>query len=141
MFIIDWQRVVDDLIARVSGPMHFRLLLQPAMAAYFGIRDGIRDSRAGRPAYFWSVLLHRDTRKDLIKEALKADAKVLIAAFVLDAIYQVYELHWFYPGEAIIVALILAFVPYLLIRGPANRVSRWWMSRRGSQQKLRTSKT
>jgi hypothetical protein len=36
----------------------------------------------------------------------------------------------FYPGEALIVALLLAFVPYLLIRGPAERIARRWMDRK-----------
>jgi hypothetical protein len=30
----------------------------------------------------------------------------------------------FYPGEAFGFALLLGFVPYLLIRGPADRVLR-----------------
>ena len=130
--IIDWQRVADHLIARVSGPMHFRLLLQPAMALFFGIRDGLRDARAGRPAYLWSVCLDRNVSKGLIKEGIKSDSKVLIAAVILDAIYQLIELRWFYPGEAIIVAIVLAFVPYLLIRGPANRIYRRRMSHHAS---------
>jgi hypothetical protein len=36
-------RIWEDLAARVTGPLHFRLLLQPAMATIFAIRDGIRD--------------------------------------------------------------------------------------------------
>jgi hypothetical protein len=31
----------------------------------------------------------------------------------------------FYPGEAAIVAIMLAFVPYLLLRGPVARIVRW----------------
>jgi len=31
-----------------------------------------------------------------------------------------------YPGEALIVAFLLAFVPYLLILGPVNRIARRW---------------
>ena len=47
-------------------------------------------------------------------------------AIVIDGIYQFIVCRWFYPGEAIITALILAFVPYLLIRGPVNRIARLW---------------
>jgi hypothetical protein len=32
----------------------------------------------------------------------------------------------FYPGEAVIVAIMLAFVPYPLLRGPFARIARWW---------------
>jgi hypothetical protein len=33
----------------------------------------------------------------------------------------------FYPGEAVIVAVALAFFPYLLLRGPIDRIARWWL--------------
>jgi len=42
----------------------------------------------------------------------------------MDVIYQYLVFRWFYPGEAVIVAFVLAFVPYLLIRGPVNRIAR-----------------
>ena len=32
----------------------------------------------------------------------------------------------FYPGEALIISLVLAFLPYVLIRGPATRIARRW---------------
>jgi hypothetical protein len=41
----------------------------------------------------------------------------------MDAIYQVLELKTFHPNEALIVALLLAFVPYLVIRGLVTRVA------------------
>ena len=61
---------------------------------------------------------------------LRAVAKIMILAVALDAVYQIIELHWFYPGEAILVALLLGFIPYLLVRGPANRIARRWFARR-----------
>ncbi len=42
-------------------------------------------------------------------------------------IYQVIELKSFFPGEAVIVALLLAFVPYMLLRGLIARIARWWL--------------
>ena len=42
-------RVVGNLVARVTGPMHFRLLLQPGMATFFAIRDGLKDARECKP--------------------------------------------------------------------------------------------
>jgi hypothetical protein len=124
-----WQRVLEDLVARVTGPLHFRIVMQPTMAILLAIRDGWKDARAGNPAYFWAIFTKADERKRLLKEGFSSLTKVLGLALVLDGIYQLIELHWFYFGEAIIVALLLAFVPYLLIRGPANRLSRWWFSR------------
>jgi hypothetical protein len=39
-------------------------------------------------------------------------------------VYQIIELHFVYPGEAIIVAFILAILPYLILRGLVTRVAR-----------------
>ena len=45
----------------------------------------------------------------------------------MDAIYQIIVLKRFYPAEAVIVALLFAFVPYVIIRGPVVRIERWWL--------------
>jgi len=50
--------------------------------------------------------------------------KIFVIAVVIDLFEQFIVLRWFYPGEAILVAFILAFIPYLLIRGPVNRIAR-----------------
>jgi hypothetical protein len=46
-------RFVADLIGRLSGPLSFRLILQPMMAAFFAVRDGLKEERQDRPPYFW----------------------------------------------------------------------------------------
>jgi hypothetical protein len=117
-------RIFEDLVGRASGPMHIRLLLQPTMALIFGIRDGIRDARAGHPAYFWALFDQPGRRRDLIRSGWKSVGKVFVLAIVLDAIYQLIALRWFYPGEALLTAFSLACIPYLLIRGPVNRMMR-----------------
>ena len=109
--------------------MSLRLILQPTMAAFFAIRAGLQDGRTGRPAYFWAILADPLHRRDLLREGWKAVAKVFVMAVIIDAIYQIIQLRWFYPGEALIVATVLAFVPYLLIRGPVGRIARGWRSR------------
>ncbi|MFZ1103082.1 MAG: hypothetical protein WAN86_09635 [Hyphomicrobiaceae bacterium] len=52
--------------------------------------------------------------------------RVIVPGLIMDAIHRLETLGTFYPGEAVIVALLLAFVPYLPIRGPAARVARRW---------------
>ena len=42
-------RIVTDLLDRVTGPMKFRLVLQPIMATIFAIHAGLHDARAGQP--------------------------------------------------------------------------------------------
>jgi hypothetical protein len=128
-----FQRVWEDLVARPSGPMAFRFLLQPAVAVVLAIRDGMKDAREGRSPYFWTVLSNPAERKGRLSEGFKATGKVVVLAVVLDAVYQLIELGRFYPFEALIVAVVLGFVPYLLIRGPAARVARRFGQRPQSQ--------
>jgi hypothetical protein len=127
------QRMIDHLLGRASGPMHFRLLMQPTMALFLGIRDGMKDSKESQPAYLWSIFTHPAGRAQLLKSGLKSLTKILIMALVLDAIYQLVQFRWIYPGEGIVVALVLAVIPYSLIRGPANRISSWWRFRRSTR--------
>lgn len=122
-------RIYENLIGRVSGPMKFRLILQPLMAAIFAIRSGLKDAKEGRPAYFWAIFTQPERRRELLREGWKSVGKIFVIAVIIDAVYQFIVLRWLYPGEALLVAAILAFVPYLLIRGPVNRIARRW--RRG----------
>jgi hypothetical protein len=116
-------RVAHNLAERVTGPMKFRLLLQPAMATFFAIRDGLRDARECKPPYFWGLFTDKRERESMVKNGWKSVGKVFILAIVLDVVYQLIEHRWtVYPGEAALVAIILAIVPYLLIRGPVNRI-------------------
>ena len=119
-----WTRVGSQLIARVSGPMKFRLVLQPLMAAFFAIRGGLADARAGKPPYFWGLLRARGHRAEMIKDGWKSISRVFLLAIALDVVYQIIVLRFVYPGETIIVALVLAIVPYLILRGPVNRLAR-----------------
>jgi hypothetical protein len=117
-------RISENLVARITGPMKFRLVLQPCMAMFFAIRGGLSDARAGKPAYFWALFSDQGERVAMLKEGWKSVGKVFILAIVLDVVYQIIEHRWVYPGEAVLVAIILAIVPYLLVRGPVNRIAR-----------------
>jgi hypothetical protein len=117
-----WMRIAENMAARVSGPMKLRLLLQPAMAAFFAIRSGLLDARSGKPPYFWSLATDPTQRADLIKDGWKSVGKVFILALVLDVVFQLIELHFVYPGEAVAVAFILAIAPYLVLRGLVTRL-------------------
>jgi len=115
-------RIFENLADRVSGPMKFRLVLQPLMATIFAIKDGMKDAREGQPAYFWALFTDPGHRRDMLHSGWKSVGKIFVLALTLDAVYQYIELSWFYPGEAVLVAFILAIVPYLVIRGPVNRL-------------------
>jgi len=125
-----WMRVASQLAARVSGPMKFRLVLQPAMAAFFAIRSGLADARAGKPPYFWALVSDPAQRAAMIKDGWKGVGRVFILALVLDAVYQIIILRFIYMGEAIIVAFVLAILPYLILRGLVTRLARRNYARR-----------
>jgi hypothetical protein len=114
------------MVNRVSGPMKFRLLLQPTMAALLAIRSGLKDARTGKPPYFWTIATDPTARAELLKDGWKSVGKVFVLALALDVVYQIVELRFVYPGEAVIVAVLLAIVPYLILRGLVTRL----MSRR-----------
>ena len=117
-------RFVSDMLARVSGPMSFRLVLQPAMAAFFAIRSGLADARAGRPPYFWALVSASAPREAALESGWKSVGRVFILAVALDVVYQLYVLRFVYPIEALAVAFILAIVPYLVLRGLVTRLAR-----------------
>jgi len=119
-----WTRIGTQLLARVSGPMKFRLVLQPVMASFFAIRAGLADARAGKSPYFWGLLSDHGERVEMLKDGWKSVGRVFILALVLDAVYQIIVLHFVYPGEMVIVAFILAIVPYLIVRGLVTRLAR-----------------
>lgn len=119
-----WMRIVENMDDRVSGPMKFRLVLQPAMAAFFAIRAGLNDARTGKPPYFWSLVTDPAHRVDMLKDGWKSVGKVFLIALLLDVIYQIMVLKFVYPGEAIYVAFVLAILPYLILRGLVNRLAR-----------------
>jgi len=117
-------RIFENLIDRVSGPMKFRLILQPLMAIIFAIRSGLKDAKEGKPAYFWALFTDPANRRDMLRDGWKSVGKIFIIAIIIDLVYQLIVFRWFYPLEALLVAVILAFIPYLLIRGPLTRIVR-----------------
>jgi hypothetical protein len=117
-------RIWRDIAERPGGPMSFRFLLQPAMATLAAFHDGIRDARTGRSPYVWTVLHDPAQRGGRLREGLLATARVALLGIGMDAIYQWQVLDTFYPGETVIVAVLLAVLPYFLLRGPVARVAR-----------------
>jgi hypothetical protein len=117
-------RIWENLQDRVSGPMRFRMILQPAMATVFAVMAGLRDARAGKPPYFWSLLSDPENRMARLKDGWQDVGKVFALALVLDLGYQFFVQGVIHPGEMLIVAILLALVPYLVVRGLATRFAR-----------------
>jgi hypothetical protein len=124
-----YNRIWKDIVERPAGPMAFRFILQPVMAAIVAAIDGIKDARLGRDPYLWTILTNGDKSAARLREGVIATARILLLAFAMDGIYQALVLKTFYPGEMAIIAILLGFIPYILLRGPFGRIARWWMLR------------
>lgn len=120
MFSRGW----GELVARDSGPLHVRLILQPLVATVLAIRSGLRDAREGRPVFFWTLALQPVQRRSLLRHLWRDVGKLFLVACVLDVVYQLLVLRWVYPVQTAIVATVLAILPYLVVRGLANRLGR-----------------
>ena len=113
-----------DFIDRFDGPLHFRLFVQPLMAILFAVRDGNRDAREGRGAYIWKFVNKPEHRREIITSGVKSISKVFVLAFALDVAYQFLEWGGLKPFQALLTAIVLAVIPYVLLRGPINRLMR-----------------
>ena len=96
------------------------------MAAIYAIRDGVHDAHEGKPAYFWRILT-RAGRRAQLKTALRRVLRVIILGVVMDVIYQLMVFKTIYLVQLAVIVLGLAFVPYVLLRGPVNRIAKRWI--------------
>ena len=113
-------RFFDNLGLKVDGPMKLRFIMQPIVSLIFAIKAGLRKS--GEVPYFWGLVSGKGERKDLLKEGWKDVGKLFVIALLLDIIAQIIILKTVYPFEAVITAIILAFIPYIIFRGIVNRI-------------------
>lgn len=127
-----WARLLHDLLDRPDGPMRFRFILQPVMAAIAAVRDGRADAVAGRAPYLWSIIRLPGERAPRLREGLNATARIILLGIVMDIIYQWLVLETFYPAESVLTALLLCYIPYLIFRGLALRWLRVRAQMRGS---------
>ena len=119
-----WVRLAAAATARITGPMKFRVVLQPAMAAFFAVRSGVADARGGSAPYFATFLSDPADRAALARSGWKDIGKVFILALVLDGVYQFIESRRVSALDAFMVAVVLAIVPYVILRGLVTRLVR-----------------
>lgn len=123
-----------DFFARLDGPLHFRFFLQPTVAAIIAIFAGLSDAKAGRPAYLWTAFVNPGDRRVLLEGGWKDIRNVFLLAVILDVGYQIVVQHSIYLFELLFTTVLLAIVPYVLLRGPSNRLVRmcFWKNRNAS---------
>jgi hypothetical protein len=118
-----WQLIADQISDRVSGPMKFRIVLQPIMATLLAIRSGLKDAKSGASPYFWSLISTPGHRVEMIKDGWKSVGRLFFLAVGLDVIYQIIVQPSIHLRAAILVAIVLAIVPYLILRGIVTRIA------------------
>jgi hypothetical protein len=104
--------------------MHFRFLLQPLVAILLGIRDGLRDVRAGAPPYLLALITEKQQRRERIAELWQSLRFGLLFGILLDAVVQYLLFRSIRIVGAILVGTFLMAVPYSLARGFTNRIIR-----------------
>jgi len=118
-----------NIVARPGGPMTFRFILQPTMASIAALRDGINDAYLGRSPYLSAIIRGIEGRGGRLWEGVVSTAKILIVGIVMDVVYQLTVFGTFHPAESASIAILLAFIPYALLRGPFQRVASRWIRR------------
>jgi hypothetical protein len=116
------EKFLDDLAARVTGPMSFRFIVQPLVAVFLGFRDGRMDAKAGTPPFIFDILFRPADRKRQLGSAFHRLLTPIIVATVLDAIAQYLIFKHVRPLPALLVGTFLMGLPYSLARGLTNRV-------------------
>ncbi len=117
------EQFLEDMAARLTGPMSFRFIVQPVVAIILGVRDGIMDSRAGTPPFIFDLLAHPKNRGRSLKSALSRLLVPIIVGTLLDAIAQYLIFKRIHPLPAVMVGAFVMGVPYSLARGVANRIA------------------
>jgi hypothetical protein len=115
---------VEDIPRRLSGPGRFRFVLQPLIAIILGIRSGRSDARAGRPAYLYGLLFHRQLRRELLRSSLETVINLILMGILMDAVSQWLIFGVSYPGAALVVGPVLILLPYSIARAFTNRATR-----------------
>ena len=106
--------------------MTFRFILATGDGDHRRAARRRHDARLGRTPYVWrrSGVRGSEERSGRLWEGIISTARILILGVVMDIIYQWMVLDTFYPGQSAVIAILLAFVPYLAVARPHSSASR-----------------
>src|SRR5512139_479266 len=122
------RQFIEELPQRFTGPGRLRFILQPSIAILIGLRGGLADARAGRPAYLYGLLLGGGNRRDLVRSGWAAVRDLVAMGIVLDAVAQLLIYRQVHPGAALVIGPVLIGFPYAMARALTNRVARRFRS-------------
>jgi hypothetical protein len=103
----------DNFLARPTGSLNLRFILQPTIASIIAVRAGMKDATEGRPAYLWAAFTNSEHRSQLLHGGWKDMRIPFLVGATLDAIYQLIIHKFTYPLELLFTATLPALVPTL----------------------------
>lgn len=123
---MDWliEGTIAGTIARLTGSMKFRFILQPIVSILLGVRDGRKDAAAGKAPYIYDIFLRPEHRDRALRVSVKSLATPILIGTALDCVaqYLLFDRVWLIP--ALIVGFTVMAFPYSFARGITNRVVR-----------------
>lgn len=124
-----WEGIWHEL----STAGRFRLILQPTLAVILGIRVGLADARAGHQPFLARLVRGAHERWRLVRESIVHAAAPLTLALVMDSVFQYLALGRIRILAAVVVGILLVWLPFSSTRGLSNRV--WTQHRRRMERR------
>lgn len=115
------EHFINEIAARLTGPLHFRFIIQPIVAILLGLRDGKMDAKAGSSPYIINLFTHREQRSLLFRSAFISILKPVLFGIFIDGIAQYLIFKTISPSGALFVGSFVIAIPYVLARGLSNR--------------------
>lgn len=114
---------LNEIVARITGPLGFRFIIQPLVAILLGILDGYKDKKSGSPPYVMAFITYPEKRLPLLRSAVVSAIKPIIIGIITDAIAQYLIFKTIHPMQAVFVGTVIIAIPYVITRGLVNRIS------------------
>lgn len=129
IIIENWNRGIEQLFGRTDGFLVFRLFIMPVVSSIIGIRAAVRDFQEKGPALFYNFFAGHADKKRILSSGWKDVGRIIIVALVLDAVYQIITFRAFYIFQAMMIAFLCAFLPYIFFRHLTNRLARMFTNK------------
>ena len=114
----------ENFLARPQGTLEVSIHSPTYHRGHTGASRWHQQCSKRSPAYLWAAFTKPGYRVQLLHGGWKDIRTPFLVSAVLDAIYQLITHRFIYPLELLFTATLLALVPYLILRGPVNRIAR-----------------
>jgi len=93
------------------------------MATIAAVIGSEKNARLGGAPFLQAMFTSPAERSGRLDEAVVDTSRIMLLGLIMDSIYQYIEFDSFHPCEAVIIMLLLAFLPSVLLRGPIPRAA------------------